>query len=288
MTQRRFFQVDVFGDGPASGNPVAVVCDAADLTDDEMARFARWTNLSETTFVLPPTADGADYRLRIFTPGGELPFAGHPTLGSAHAWLAAGGIPRRRGSEGADLVQECGIGLVTVRREAAADRYAFVAPPLTRGGPVAAADLDRVRAALGLRPSDVVAANWVSNGPPWLALLLDDGQTVLDLRPDMSALGPDDFVGVVGPWRAGAGPGGVDYEVRAFIPGVGVPEDPVTGSLNAGIAVWLRGVGLVPSSYVAAQGTALGRTGRVSVRDDGEQIWIGGRCASVIAGTVDL
>lgn len=275
----------MFGDGPASGNPVAVVIEAEGLSDDDMARFARWTNLSETTFVLPPTDPGADYRLRIFTPGGELPFAGHPTLGSAHAWRESGVLPRRDDSAGGDIVQECGIGLVTVRYDDATGRYAFAAPPLTRSGPADDETLDRVRAAMGLRRSDVEAAEWVSNGPPWLALLLTDGQRVLDVRPDMGALGPDDFVGLVGPWRERSGP---HYEVRGFVPGMGVPEDPVTGSLNAGIAVWLRGAGLAPSSYVVAQGTVLGRTGRVHIHDDGDTIWVGGACATVIDGTVDL
>lgn len=287
MTARRFSQVDVFGEGPATGNPVAVVLDAEGLHDDDLARFARWTNLSETTFVLPPTDPAADYRLRIFTPGGELPFAGHPTLGSAHAWLAD--HPGHTG----EIVQECGIGLVTVRPTAGSGRLAFAAPPLTRSGPVDALTLDRVRSALGLRRSDVQAAQWVSNGPEWMALLLDDGEAVLNVTPDMAALGANDFIGLVGPWRGG-GPAGVDYEVRAFVPGHGVPEDPVTGSLNAGIAVWLRESEVAPSSYVAAQGTVLGRTGRVFV--DGidealggdEQIWVGGRCTTVISGTVTL
>ncbi|MFT3659854.1 MAG: PhzF family phenazine biosynthesis protein [Gordonia sp. (in: high G+C Gram-positive bacteria)] len=284
--------MDVFGGGAegfgtTGGNPVAVVLDADGLDDDAMARFARWTNLSETTFVLPPTDPAADYRLRIFTPGGELPFAGHPTLGSAHAWLAArdeaGTTP-----SGA-LVQECGIGAVRIGYDDAG-RFAFAAPPLTRSGPPDAATLDRVRTAFGLAPDDVVAAEWVSNGPPWLALMLDDGRRVLEATPDTTALGPDDFVGLVGPWpdRADA-----HYEVRAFVPGMGVPEDPVTGSLNAGIAVWLRrgaaGPGLrAPSSYVAAQGTAIGRAGRVFVDDDGDDVWIGGACTTVISGTVDL
>lgn len=282
---RRFLQVDVFGAGPATGNPVAVVLDADELTDEDMLRFARWTNLSETTFVLPPSDPAADYRLRIFTPGGELPFAGHPTLGSAHAWLVGGGhagtdVVQER------IVQECGIGLVTVRRtdDPGSDRYSFAAPPLTRSGPVDAETLDRVRAALGLRRSDVVGAAWVSNGPPWLGLLLSDGRRVLDVTPDPAALDPDDFIGLIGPWRTG----GVDYEVRAFAPGIGVLEDPVTGSLNAGLAVWLRGAGEVPADYVVAQGTALGRTGRVRINDDGETIWVGGQCTTVIDGTVRL
>ena len=257
---------------------MAVVLDADGLTDEDMARFARWTNLSETTFVLPPTDPAADYRLRIFTPGGELPFAGHPTLGSAHAWSVA------RERDAARLVQECGIGLVTVRRDGG-DRLAFAAPPLTRSGPPDDQTLERVRTALGLGRDDVVAAQWVSNGPPWLGLLLTDGRRVLEVEPDLGALGPDDFIGLIGPWRPGDD---TDYEVRAFVPGMGVPEDPITGSLNAGLAVWLRGAERAPSEYVAAQGTVLGRTGRVRVRDDGETIWVGGLCTTVIEGTVRL
>ncbi|MCK0439748.1 PhzF family phenazine biosynthesis protein [Gordonia alkaliphila] len=286
VSVRRFVQVDVFGTGVATGNPVAVVLDADGLTDDDMARFARWTNLSETTFVCAPVDAAADYRLRIFTPGGELPFAGHPTLGSAHAWLSTGGRPADEGR----IVQECGIGNVAVTVDGD-DRFAFVAPNLLRTGEPDAQTLERVRAACGLRRSDVVAAQWVDNGPPWLGLLLTDGQRVLDVTPDLAAFAPDDFVGLIGPWRAAEGspgPGDADYEVRAFAPGTGVPEDPVTGSLNAGLAVWLRGTGAVPERYVAAQGTALGRTGRVQIVDDGAHIWVGGRTRTVISGTVDL
>lgn len=287
VSVRRFLQVDVFGAGAGIGNPVAVVLDADGLTDEEMAQFARWTNLSETTFVSAPTSDEADYRLRIFTPGGELPFAGHPTLGSAHAWLTVAADPagvRPR------LVQECGIGNVVVTHDGAGN-FAFAAPELRRTGAPDAQTLDRVRSACGLRRSDVVAAQWVDNGPPWLGLLLTDGQRVLDVVPDAAAFAPGDFVGLIGPWRTAtgpAGPGDADYEVRAFAPGTGVPEDPVTGSLNAGLAVWLRGIGAVPERYVAAQGTVLGRTGRVRIDDDGESIWVGGRARTVIAGTVEL
>ncbi|MBE7161509.1 MAG: PhzF family phenazine biosynthesis protein [Williamsia herbipolensis] len=277
-TGRPFAQVDVFVSGPLSGNPVAVVLDAAGLDDDTMAAFARWTNLSETTFVLPPTDSAADYRLRIFTPGGELPFAGHPTLGSAHAWLGSGGMPA-----GDTIVQECGIGLVTIRRDG--DRLAFAAPPLRRSGPVDDAVLAEIRDALGLTPSDVVGSNWVDNGPGWIGLMLTSAQRVLDVRPDLAALG-DHEVGLIGAHRDG--PDGVDYEVRAFAPGDGVPEDPVTGSLNAGFAVWLRSTGEVPAQYVAAQGTALGRAGRVHVDDDGTHIWVGGASTTTISGTVDL
>jgi PhzF family phenazine biosynthesis protein len=278
---RRLAQVDVFASAPITGNPVAVVLDADGIDDEQMAAFARWTNLSETTFVLPPTDPTADYRLRIFTPGGELPFAGHPTLGSGHAFLATGAD-----ITGEYLVQECGVGLVRIRRDG--QRLAFAAPPLSRSGPVDAATVTEVTAALGVDPAHVVAAEWVINGPQWMALQLDSAQRVLDVRPDFAALG-DHEVGIVGEHSDATRPEpGVLFEVRAFAPGDGVPEDPVTGSLNAGIATWLRRDGRAPQSYVAAQGTALGRAGRVFVTDDGDDIWIGGESTTVITGTVEL
>ena len=279
----RFSQMDVFTEDPLRGNPVAVVHGADDLSDEQMAAFARWTNLSETTFLLRPTDPAADYRLRIFTPGGELPFAGHPTLGSARAWLDAGGDPA-----GEQLIQECGIGLVTIRREADTGRLAFAAPALLRSGPVDEETMAVVRGALGLGTDEIRAANWVCNGPQWLGVLLADGQRVLDVTLDFAALG-DLEVGVIGPWDAEqAAARGADFEVRAFVPELGVPEDPVTGSLNAGFAVWLRAEGLAPASYVAAQGTVLQRDGRVHVVDDGEHIWVGGSAIAVVSGTVDL
>lgn len=280
----RFTQVDVFSREPFRGNPVAVVHDAADVGDADMAAFARWTNLSETTFLLPPTVAEADYRLRIFTPGGELPFAGHPTLGSARAWLEAGGRPHDEDT----LVQECGVGLVRIRRSG--DDLAFAAPPLRRSGEVDPATLAQVGAALGLDPGEIRDANWVDNGPGWLGLLLHDADTVLRLRPDMSALGGHK-VGVIGPHptpSADAPGGPADVEVRAFVPSLGVPEDPVTGSLNAGLAVWLVGAGILPQEYVAAQGTVLGRAGRVSIAAADGEIWVGGRARPLVTGTVEL
>ncbi|GAA4841874.1 PhzF family phenazine biosynthesis protein [Actinomycetospora corticicola] len=273
----RFTQVDVFTDELFTGNPVAVVHDADDLTDAQMAAIASWTNLSETTFLLRPTQPGADYRLRIFTPRRELPFAGHPTLGSARAWLEAGGVPH----DGAGPVQECGAGLVRVR---AAQRLSFEAPPLVRSGPVDAADLTVLTAGLGV--DDVVDAAWVDNGPGWVAVLLRDAATVLSLEPDLRALGASDVsraVGVVGPHPAGSD---VMFEVRAFVPALGVGEDPVTGSLNAGLAQWLVPAGHAPSSYVAAQGTVLGRKGRIHVEHRGEQVLVGGDTVVGVAGTI--
>ena len=272
---RDFRQVDVFSSDALRGNPVAVVHDADGITDEEMRAFARWTNLSETTFLLTPTDPGADYRLRIFTPGTELPFAGHPTIGSAHAWLEAGGAPASPDR----IVQECGAGLVTLRR---GERLAFAAPPLVRSGPVAPSDVEAVVGPLGLTVDDVVDAAWVDNGPGWLGLLLRDAEQVLALRPDFSSLHED--VGVVGP-RTG---GDTACEVRAFChPDSGITEDPVTGSLNAGLAMWLAGT-VLPSSYVAAQGTAIGRAGRVHVERDGDTIWVGGDASTVIHGTVSF
>jgi len=277
-TRHPFHQLDVFTATPLKGNPLAVVHDAAALSDAQMAAFARWTNLSETTFLLPPTNPAADYRVRIFTPGAELPFAGHPTLGSCHAWLAAGGVPQRPDV----IVQECPIGLVSVRRTGA--RLAFAAPPLLRTGPLEPDALAQLLPALGLQADDVAAHQWIDNGPGWCVLLLHSAERVLAVRPDFAAVG-DFRVGLAGPLPAGAG---ADYEVRAFVPAFGIPEDPVTGSFNAGLAQWLIGSGRAPDRYVARQGTALGRSGQVFLERDGDTIWVGGEVAECITGTVDL
>lgn len=274
-----FMQVDVFSSSPLKGNPLAVVIAADDLDEARMAAFARWTNLSETTFLLRPAAAAADYRVRIFTPGGELPFAGHPTLGSCHVWLAAGGKP-----QATEVVQECPAGLIRIRR--GGRQLAFAAPPLLRSGMPDSGLLERV--AEGLRmPRDAIRdAQWVDNGPGWLAVMLATRAEVLALRPDMAALG-NLKIGVVAPCDPAAD-GGVHYEVRAFVPGLGVPEDPVTGSLNAGLAQWLIGAGHAPDTYVVSQGTALGREGRVHVQRSGADIWIGGETAVCIEGRVHL
>jgi PhzF family phenazine biosynthesis protein len=279
---RRFSQLDVFTALALRGNPLAVVHDAQGLDDARMAAFARWTNLSETTFLLPASDATADYRVRIFTPGGELPFAGHPTLGSCHAWLAAGGVPRQAG----EVVQECGVGLVRVRRDgdvAKPSRLSFAAPPLRRSGPVDAATAGRVVNALGLSRDAVRAIEWVDNGPQWIGVLLHDAQTVLALQPDFVAMG-DLKIGVVGAFPPGSE---CAFEVRAFVPGLAVPEDPVTGSLNAGFAQWLIGAGIAPPRYVASQGSALGRAGRVHIaRDADGTVWVGGDVTAVIDGNV--
>jgi PhzF family phenazine biosynthesis protein len=275
--RRDFSQVDVFTDTALLGNPLAVVHDGRGLDTERMQAFARWTNLSETTFLLPPTHPDADYRVRIFTPGGELPFAGHPTLGSCHVWLKSGGASRRADT----VVQECAVGLVRIRR---GDRLAFAAPPTS----VERADaelLHRVYAALGLAPARVRDAAWLSNGFPQLTLLVDSAATVLALQPDHAALKSLAKVGVVGAHPAG---GQCDFEVRFFAAAIGVNEDPVTGSLNANIAQWLIDTERAPASYVAAQGTAMGRAGRIHVRRDADGTWIGGDVAPCVDGTVML
>jgi PhzF family phenazine biosynthesis protein len=270
-----FTQVDVFTDEALLGNPLAVVHGADALDDARMQAFARWTNLSETTFLLPPEDPSADYRLRIFTAARELPFAGHPTLGSARAWLEAGGVPK-----GDDVVQECGLGLVRIRRDGS--RLALAAPPLLRGGPVDASDLAAAVSALRVNPDEVVDAQWADNGPGWVALLLRDADAVLALDPDWANL-PN--VGVIGAYPPGSP---VDFEVRAMTPVVTSGEDPVTGSLNAAIAQWLIPAGLAPASYLVSQGTVLQRRGRVHVRQDGADIWVGGDTVVGISGTVAL
>ena len=283
MTTYTFSQVDVFGTRPLVGNPVAVVHDAATLDDDQMAAFARWTNLSETTFLLPPEQAGADYRVRIFTPAEELPFAGHPTLGSAHAWLEAGGVPASTDR----VVQEFGVGLVELRRSE--DGLAFRAPDLLRSGDVDADTLDQAVGSLGVDPAKVVRAGWVDNGAGWLGIQLATAEDVLGLQPDFVAMGRLE-IGVIGEiaeeQRARVG---ADCEVRAFCPGLSINEDPVTGSLNAGFALWLTHDGHLPPSYVARQGTAVGRDGRVRVStDESGDMWVGGVARTVVHGTVDL
>ena len=276
---RSFKQVDVFTDVPYRGNPLAVVLDGDGLSTDEMQRFANWTNLSETTFVLPPSDPQADYRVRIFTTDVELPFAGHPTIGTCHAWLEAGGVPRRDGV----VVQECGAGLITLRKDRG---LAFAAPPLTRSGPVDDADLDDVCAVLAVDRDAIVDAAWADNGPGWIAVQLADAAAVLALRPDLSAH-PSYQIGVVGAYPAGSD---AAIEVRALFKmgdGAGA-EDPVTGSLNAALGQWLLGNGTLTSPYVASQGTVLGRAGRVRVSEADGEIWIGGDAVTCIDGTVDL
>ena len=278
MTDYVFQQVDVFSARPLLGNPLAVVVGADGLLPAQMAAFASWTNLSETAFLLRPRSSDADYRVRIFTPDRELPFAGHPTLGSCHVWLASGGTPR-----GDEVLQECEIGQVRIRRRPG--RLSFEAPKLRRSGPLESEVLARVAEGLRLQPSAIVAAGWVDNGPGWLAILLRSRGEVLALRPDYGVLAGQ-RVGVVGPWDNAMDGLDAQFEVRAFT--AGGYEDPVTGSLNAGLAQWLIGTGVAPKSYVASQGTVLGRTGRIFVEQDSRAIWIGGAVATCITGRVTL
>ncbi|WP_162094908.1 PhzF family phenazine biosynthesis protein [Pseudomonas chlororaphis] len=280
MSRFDFKQVDVFSNEPLKGNPLAVVFGADPLSDARMAAFANWTNLSETTFILEPRDPRADYRLRIFTTLQELPFAGHPTLGSCHAWLEAGGVPK-----GEEIVQECAVGLVRIRRNGA--ELAFLAPPLLRSGPVEAGLLEQVRQGLRLAPGAIVDAQWVDNGAGWLAVLLAERGQVLDLQPDYSQL-KDLAVGVIAPWNPERDGDAAQFEVRAFIAGDGMPEDPATGSLNAGIAQWLLGAGLAPESYVVSQGLSMGRAGRIQVERIGDEIWIGGSAVTCIEGSLTL
>jgi PhzF family phenazine biosynthesis protein len=284
MAQRPFKQVDVFTDTPYFGNPLGVVLDGSGLDTAAMQRFTDWTNLSECTFLLSPTdegrAAGADYRVRIFCPGRELPFAGHPTLGSCHAWLQAGGQARAD----THVVQECGVGLVRIRRME--EQLAFAAPPLRRSGPLDEADVALIARGLGLAREDIVAHAWCDNGPGWRGVMLRSAEQVLAVRPDAQVLAGLD-IGLVGPH-----PAGVDtaFEVRAFFPGnQTLAEDPVTGSLNAAVAQWLMGAGLAPARYVAAQGTAMARAGRVHVERDADgTVWIGGASVTCIDGQVAL
>ncbi|MGH7911193.1 MAG: PhzF family phenazine biosynthesis protein [Candidatus Dormibacteraceae bacterium] len=274
-----FQQVDVFSAEPGRGNALAVVAEADGLSDERMASFARWTNLSETTFLVRPTQPDADYRVRIFTPTTELPFAGHPTLGSCHVWLKQGGVPQAEG-----IVQECGVGSVRIRRDG--PRLAFAAPPLRNSAKPDEATLNQVCRGLGIDRAAVCAAQHVDNGVPWIAVRLQTRQEVLAIRPDYASLGILD-VGVVAPWDPAADWTDAQFEVRAIV-GDPPSEDPVTGSLNAGLAMWLIGEGVALDHYVASQGTVLGRRGRVHVDRAGDTIWVGGEVHTLVAGTLRL
>ncbi len=279
MRQRPFLIVDVFTAEAYAGNPLAVVLDGEGLTTDEMQRFANWMNLSETSYLLRPTNAAADYRVRIFTPTLELPFAGHPTLGSCHAWLASGEKPAHPDH----VVQECGAGLITVRP--GSGRLAFAAPPLLRSGQVDEALVARVAGIVGIDREDVIEAQWVDNGPGWVAIRLADANAVLAVRPGFVE---ELDIGVVGMYPPGSP---FAYEVRGFFPKNGVTtEDPVTGSLNASLAQWLLRSGQVTAPYVASQGTAVGRAGRVHITWDGDDtdVWVGGSTITCVTGTVDL
>ena len=276
---RAFTQVDVFSPVPYLGNPVAVIHDGTDLTGQQMQRLARWTNLSETTFVVPPTAPAADYRLRIFTPGGELPFAGHPTLGSARAWLDNGGTPHHVGL----IVQECAIGLVSVRH--AGGTLSFAAPPLVRDGPLDEQYVGQIVAAFGINRDRVLAHQWVDNGPGWAVVQLPTAGEVLALEPDLSII-PTAMVGAIGAYPDGSEHA---FEMRTFAPGVGVPEDPVCGSMNASVGQWLTTTGAAPSAYRVSQGARAGRAGTIEITADTDgTVWVGGAATGCIHGTITL
>lgn len=274
--QHRFHQLDVFSSEPFLGNPLAVVHGADEISPEQMAAFSRWTNLSETTFLMKPTSPVADYRVRIFTPGGELPFAGHPTLGSACAWLNAGG----RARQGDTIVQECGIGLVRVRQSGL--HFAFAAPPLQRSGPLDEQYLATIAAGLRVSPTSIIAHQWVDNGPGWCAVMLESAEQVLSLQPDYGVL-RHLKLGVIGPQPPGSE---TQFEVRAFVPGLGVPEDPVTGSLNAGLGIWLINAGMAPTKFSVSQGTALRRRGRIDLERIDDDLWVGGEVAIRLEGAV--
>ncbi len=278
MESRRYSEVDVFAETPYRGNALAVVHDADGLSTADMQHFANWTNLAETTFLLAPTNPRADYRVRIFTASEELPFAGHPTLGSAKAWLESGGTV----GAGGVILQECAAGLVPVR--VSADRLAFEAPPLTRYEAVDEARLQRIAGVLGIGREQILDSSWLVNGPRWIGIRLQSAQDVLALRPDPLQL--DDLeIGVVGPY----GPESeTQFEVRAFFGGDAVWEDPVTGSLNAGLARWMTDTNMAPPNYVASQGTVIGREGRVHINVEGDAIWVGGHVTKCIEGSVLL
>ena len=293
-TLRAFKQVDVFTAEPYRGNPLAVVLDGDGLSDAEMQQFTDWTNLSEATFVLPALNDLADYRVRIFCPGRELPFAGHPTLGTCHAWLEAGGQPK-----GLTIVQECGVGLVKIRRKG--KRLGFAAPPRRNKGPLDPADVALIARGLDLSPDDIIDHAWCDNGPRWRGVLLRSAEIVLGIKPDATILagldigvvGPRAKVGVVGHHAKTGASSGIDedvtFEVRAFFPGNnGLVEDPVTGSLNAALAQWLIGAGHAPVNYIASQGTSVGRAGRVHIESADGEIWIGGDSVTCIDGHVRI
>lgn len=282
--RRRFQQVDVFAPRAFTGNPLAVVLDGEGLSTEDMLSVTRWLNLSETTFLLPPTTAAADYRVRIFTLARELPFAGHPTLGSCHAWLTAGGTPKQPDR----VVQECAAGLIPVKRDA--DRLAFAAPPLLRSGPLDEPLMLHLASVLRIRRDQIVDAHWVDNGPGWVGILLQDAATVLAINPDFSRhSGPGSLdIGLVGPAARGAE---CAFEVRAVFSDEqgGMREDPVTGSLNASLAQWLLASGRATAPYIASQGTRLGRAGRVHIdRDPDGTVWVGGKSTTCVRGEIEI
>ncbi|KJF16138.1 PhzF family phenazine biosynthesis protein [Acidithrix ferrooxidans] len=277
MTRPRIFaQVDVFSTTPYCGNPVAVILDGEGLDDKEMLQVARWTNLSETTFIFQPTTQEADYLVRIFTPGGELPFAGHPTLGSAHAWLENGGVA----NHGQTLIQQCGAGLIKVRYEMG--KLSFRAPNLVRSGNLDENYLEEIAASFGIKRKNILAHQWVDNGPGWAVIRLETAQEVLDLEPDLTII-PNAMVGAIGAYPAGSK---YAFEMRTFAPAIGIAEDPVCGSMNASVGQWITRSGEFTKGYKVSQGLRLGRKGEISIttNTDGE-VWVGGATKTLFSGS---
>lgn len=279
MTLRKFKQVDVFTNEPYSGNPLAIVLDAVGLTTELMTRFANWTNLSETVFILPATDPNADYQVRIFTPSEELPFAGHPTLGACHAWIESGGKPKA-----SPIIQQCAAGLISIKKNQ--DTYAFMAPERRRTGPLDPNIVEQIARGLNISLQDIQAHEWCENGPPWQTILLRSAELVRQVKPDPSIIRNVDYLGLVGPYQNGPSA----FEVRAFFPGQSrLTEDPVTGSLNAAVAQWLISSNRAPAHYVASQGYNVGRNGHIYINmDENKQIWVGGRSITCLSGTVSL
>jgi PhzF family phenazine biosynthesis protein len=277
----RFQFVDVFPEKPYSGNPLPVILDAEGLSTDQMQNITRWMNHSETTFLLPPSDAQADYRVRIFTLDREMPFAGHPTLGSCHAWLSAGGLPRRK----SQIIQECGVGLVTIRESGG--QLAFSAPELIRDGPVDDDKLDELASVLRIRRDQIVAAKWADNGPGWVAILMESAQAVLDVDPMRNYASQLD-IGLVGPYPKGEQ---AAFELRALSTDhLGtIREDPVTGSLNASVAQWLFASKRASGSYTASQGVCVGHAGRIEiVQDDDKTVWVGGKTSTLVEGEINI
>lgn len=280
MKSRRFIQCDVFSPVPTQGNALAVVVEAEGLSDAVFKRFAAWTNLAETTFLLPPADPAADYKVRIFTPSREMPFAGHPTLGSCAAWLHSGGVPKEDGV----VRQECGVGIVDI--DISGEQFAFAAPPTTSAS-LPEAQRGAILEALDIAADDVLHAATLDNGPVWQVLHLKSAERVLAVDASRVKWPAFDAIGLIGAHPAGAE---CEYEVRMLAPSSGMSEDPITGSLNAAIACWMQAEDRLPQPVTVAQGTKIDRHGRVAIRPqgDGGRILIGGDTHVVVDGTVIL
>lgn len=279
--QRRFIQCDVFSSIPTRGNALAVVVDGDGISDEQMSAFARWTNLAETTFLQAPTDASADYKVRILTPTREMPFAGHPTLGSCAAWLQSGGVPKQPGM----VRQECGVGIVEI--DISGEVPAFIAPP-TKIEAMPEVDFEKICNELKLDRSTIVRSARLDNGPVWQAFELSSAQAVLDADSSLIRWPEVRAVGLIGPHLPGSE---CDFEVRMLAPSSGMSEDPITGSLNSALAHWRLSLGLLESSIVVAQGTRIDRAGRVYIDPDAAvpgRVRIGGYSHILVEGTVQL